>query len=231
MFIVDGIQGKVLLTYSDLMQISKIINDNIFIVFPSLKGIYDYFIEIVRIVSDFNLPIWWITPCGLKITQHYLKVKENKTQFNVFNQAKKLVIREKTDELSKARQIQGIIPNVIHSLDASHLIKVISSSKKEDYYPIIAIHDCFGTHPNKMQKLETNVKLEFISLYSQQNYLKSFHKNVINNFRTNNFKVKYANKHYYVFSEFKNEWIQLPNIPKLGNLDLNQIKESKYMIT
>lgn len=231
LFIVDGIQGKVLLTYSDLMQISKIINDNIFIVFPSLKGIYDYFIEIVRIVSDFNLPIWWITPCGLKITQHYLKVKENKTQFNVFNQAKKLVIREKTDELSKARQIQGIIPNVIHSLDASHLIKVISSSKKEDYYPIIAIHDCFGTHPNKMQKLETNVKLEFISLYSQQNYLKSFHKNVINNFRTNNFKVKYANKHYYVFSELKNEWIQLPNIPKLGNLDLNQIKESSYMIT
>ncbi len=141
----------------------------------------------------------------MRITQHYLKVKENKTQFNVFNQAKKLVIRDKTDELSKARQIQGVIPNVIHSLDATHLIKVICLSKKKGFYPIIAIHDCFGTHPNKMGKLETSVKMEFISLYGRENYLKSFHKNIINNLRINNFEVKYVKKHYYVYSDIKDE--------------------------
>jgi DNA-directed RNA polymerase len=90
----------------------------------------------------------------LKITQHYLKVEENKADFYIFNTAKKLVIKETTDILNKDRQKQGVIPNVIHSMDATHLIKVVLSAKKEEYYPIVTIHDCFGTHPNKMEKLE-----------------------------------------------------------------------------
>ncbi len=49
--------------------------------------------------------------------------------------------------------------------------------------------------------------------------------------RTNNIKVKYEDKSYFVYSEINDTWVKLPNKPKLGNLDLNIIKQSKYMIT
>ena len=36
-------------------------------------------------------------------------------------------------------------------LDATHLILLINNSEIEGFGPIITIHDCFGTHPNKME--------------------------------------------------------------------------------
>jgi DNA-directed RNA polymerase len=36
---------------------------------------------------------------------------------------KTLVLKEFEDEINSRKQIQAIIPNIIHSLDASHLIK------------------------------------------------------------------------------------------------------------
>jgi len=42
-----------------------------FIVFPALRVIYDYFMEMTRIMVKLNLPISWITPAGLEITQEY----------------------------------------------------------------------------------------------------------------------------------------------------------------
>jgi hypothetical protein len=57
LYIVEGKNGNVLLTNKDLMRIAEIINNYIFLAFPSLKTIYDYFIEIVEILSHFNLPL------------------------------------------------------------------------------------------------------------------------------------------------------------------------------
>ncbi len=54
--------------------------------------------------------------------------------------------------------IQAIIPNFIHSLDASHLINLINNAIKDNFTPIISVHDCFGTLPNKMGELEHRVK-------------------------------------------------------------------------
>ena len=73
-----------------------------------------------------------------------------------------IVIKEFTEKLDKRKQNQAIIPNIIHSLDANHLMSVINYSYKHLPFPIITIHDCFGTHPNHMEDLEKIVKLEFI---------------------------------------------------------------------
>lgn len=58
---------------------------------------------------------------------------------------KTFVLRSVTDELNSAKQINAAIPNIIYSLDASHLIKVVVSSLKWGYYPIITIHDWYSS--------------------------------------------------------------------------------------
>ena len=59
------------------------------------------------------------------------------------------------------KQKQAIIPNVIHSLDATHLANIINNNNIQ----IIGIHDCFGALPNEIEILEKSVREEFISLY------------------------------------------------------------------
>ena len=51
------------------------------------------------------------------------------------------------------KQRSAIIPNVIHSLDASHLMNVINTAFTKGINDLITVHDCFGTHPNNLSLL------------------------------------------------------------------------------
>jgi len=100
---------------------------------------------------DLGIPITWITPSGFKITQQYLKSKQTVISTKLFKQTKKMVIRESLNELDKLKQTNAIIPNIILSLDAkrTHLINLVNKYQDQGFAPIITIHDCFGTLPNK----------------------------------------------------------------------------------
>src|ERR1700726_4592241 len=101
-----------------------------------------------------GIPLYWITPSGMKITQHYLKSKKVSIAISFTGKIKKFIFKESINELNTLKQKQAIIPNIIHSLDATHLINLINKANHLSFKPIISIHDCFGTHPNKMEELE-----------------------------------------------------------------------------
>ena len=164
----------------------------------------------------------------MKITQKYLKQKKKIVSISIFGKTKKLVIKENTNKLNNVKQAQAIIPNIIHSLDATHLMYIINSAEKNNFTPIITVHDCFGTLPNLMGKLEHDVKKQFILLYSQNNFLDNFHQRFIQNIIDNQFEIKnIEGKDYVIFEEKK---LEIPEKPKLGELDLENIINSKYMI-
>lgn len=222
---------SILLNKSDIFKIAEIINNQIFVIFPSLNNIYSYFIETAKIMVDLGIPITWITPSGLKITQHYLKSKQTVISTKLFKQTKKMVIRESLNETDKLKQSNAIIPNIIHSLDATHLINLINNAQDQSFTPIITVHDCFGTHPNKMDELAFKVRKEFILLYSQNNFLATYHNRLIQSIKDNNYKVIFneEEKSNYVINNYRA--IKIPNVPKLGELDLKKIIDSKYMIS
>jgi DNA-directed RNA polymerase len=139
-------------------------------------------------------------------------------------------LREWSDELDTRKQSQAIIPNIIHSLDASHLMNVILTAKKQSISPVITVHDCYGTHPNLMGELEYSVKKEFVLLYTKNKFLSTFHKRVLQSIKDNNFKIVELNNKHYVELEATNKLLEIPILPKLGKLDLERIVDSKYMI-
>jgi DNA-directed RNA polymerase len=99
-----------------------------------------------------------------------------------------MVIRKWINKVDKGKQTSAIIPNIIHSLDSSHLINVIISANKNNINPVITVHDCFGCHPNNLQSLSHLVKIEFIKLYSNSNFLETFHNRNIQNILDNEWK-------------------------------------------
>lgn len=192
-----------------------------------------------KLMLKLNIPLTWITPNGLTITQHYLKYKKTTVAIKFANKTKRVVLREWTEDINKIKQVQAIIPNIIHSLDANHLIELINNSNIQRFGPIITIHDCFGTLPNRMKRLEFMVKKEFIELYSQDNYLQTFHCRILQSIKDNRFEIVEMNNNSYVdlcsHLDFPScgpySQILIPKVPKLGSLDLKEIINSKYMIT
>jgi DNA-directed RNA polymerase len=57
----------------------------------------------------------------------------------------------------------GIMPNMVHSLDASNIYAMLKDLSGN--VPIFTIHDCFGGLAFDMAAIEISVKNAFISLY------------------------------------------------------------------
>jgi DNA-directed RNA polymerase len=64
---------------------------------------------------------------------------------------------------SKGRQAQGASPNIIHSLDATHLTMVVCASP----FDVVTIHDSFGASLADMADLFCIVREQFVELYKQ----------------------------------------------------------------
>ena len=234
---------EILVPYIDVYKISEIIKDSSFNVYPCLRDIYNYFINSAKLMLNLNIPIVWFTPAGLEISQSYFLSETNKVKLSYFGNTRTSVIREWSTIIDKNKQNQSIVPNIIHSLDASHLINVINNGYSKNITPIISIHDCFGTHPNMMNKLANLIRSEFVLLYTQENFLKKYNEKVINSIKDNNFEIieKDGNKYveYYKikkkkdgtkYTSNKRNFLLIPFIPKMGDLDLKQIIKATYLI-
>lgn len=126
------------------------------------------------------------------------------------------------------KQVQALIPNIIHSLDACHLINVINNINGY----IIPVHDCFGTHPNDMSYLGEIIRVEFIKLYTNPSFLQSLHDKILVDIKSYGFEIKQDDSTKYVeLNKRKIVKVIIPNLPPTGDLDLNLIIKSKYMIS
>lgn len=68
----------------------------------------------------------------------------------------------------------SIVPNIIHSLDASHLLDTVTRCFDSNF-DVMTIHDCFGVHPNNIETLRFHLKSVFINMYISNDWLSSFH--------------------------------------------------------
>nr|YP_010130204.1 DNA-dependent RNA polymerase [Clavaria fumosa]QPZ51106.1 DNA-dependent RNA polymerase [Clavaria fumosa] len=102
----------------ELDKIAEIIHKANFKIYPSLDVIYKYFINMTKVLNKLEIPVILFTPCGLEIIQNYYVSKQNKVAINFAGKTKKMVIKEWIKKVDKNKQRGGIIPNIIHSLDA-----------------------------------------------------------------------------------------------------------------
>jgi DNA-directed RNA polymerase len=66
-----------------------------------------------------------------------------------------------TSIASKDKQSQGAAPNIIHSLDAAHLMMTTCAAP----FPITTIHDSYGALLSDMDQLFVEVRKQFVELY------------------------------------------------------------------
>ena len=239
------------LTYKEVFHLAKIMHETLFNYYPALKQLFEYFVSICLAFTKLDIPILWYPPSGLKIQQRYLKTAKAKVSISVGRgKIKTVVLNKKLDKTNTRAQTQAIIPNIIHSMDSAHLILILNKIVNQNNLnnPVISIHDCFGTLPNNMISLENLVKLEFINLYSKKEFLENFNNDLINILDKNKiyYEINKLEHKVYIYldrsNDYKNTTISLnknkklePIVfwlpPKVGNLNLDRIKDSNYLIT
>ena len=151
--------------------------------------------------------IFWTAPLsGFPVLQRYHADTGERIQLFVGSQRIQVCTGELSEkELNTRRQVSGISPNVIHSLDAAMLVETVNRMSKTGIKSFAMIHDSYGTHACDIPVMHEILRHVFVTIYSDRN----------------------------VLQELKNSWeslygVKLPEVPEMGSLDLRQTNYSRY---
>ena len=167
--------------------------------------------KVTRMLAKAGYPVTWKTPLGLTVTQknHKQKLKRIKTYWGgvcVF-----LSLQEDLDTLNAAQMANGIVPNFIHSLDATHLLKtVLLMNEKYGLTNFSMIHDSYGVHAADVDEMHSCIREAFFDMYGHESLLDKFFVDI----------VAVIDDPELINS--------LPKPPALGNLDPNEIFTANY---
>lgn len=146
--------------------------------------------------------IKWITPSGFPVIQTYWEDEMHRINTKLCGNAK-LSFRREVDQSKASRHRNGIAPNFVHSLDASHLTLVVLRAKAEGIDAFAMIHDDYGTHAADTAVLYRIIREVFVEMYTRHD----------------------------VLEEFRAAYSFLPEPPPMGTLDLNAVMDSPYFFS
>jgi DNA-directed RNA polymerase, mitochondrial len=206
-----GIQFQGIDATSDLWPHCKYLASHIYeaigeVVISSRVGM-KWLQDVSRVMSKADRPIYWTLPTGFIVKQKYIKsvVKQIKTVINGRMASLYAGVLHDDQRMDKSRQVNGIAPNFVHSLDACHLMMTIVKAK--DKYGIedfSVVHDSFGTHACDIEQLGMVLRETFCDLYTGDILL--------------NFKKEQRD-------------IKLPELPQFGELDIKEVMDSEFFFS
>ena len=139
-----------------------------------------------------------------------------------------MALKLPTDKIDRRRQRDGLMPNVIHSFDASNIVKTVDLLKTNQV-EIFTIHDCFASHAANVATVQREVKRGFISLYVNENRIAALHNDWLNALANQDpSRITVDRDKGLVYIDKKEH--KIPTVPPMGKLDISEIEKSKYMV-
>ena len=100
-------------------------------------------------------------------------MKSHKIRKSLIKRSKPISILIPTENIDYKNLKMGLMPNLIHSLDASNIHLLIGNILKLnlEYINLYTIHDCFASYKHSIAIIELLVKHSFIGLYFKEDFL------------------------------------------------------------
>jgi DNA-directed RNA polymerase len=150
--------------YAAASYLAGVTLDSIGDVCPAAKAIMDWLRLCARkIVTEAEQSIQWTTPLGFPVVQPYKKWRE--VEIRTILHRVKLALDDEGLPPFVSRQVNGIAPNFIHSLDATHMFNTAAAARQRGI-AFVAVHDAFWTHAADADDLCDLTRREFVSLHS-----------------------------------------------------------------
>ncbi|NUX98774.1 DNA-directed RNA polymerase [Paraburkholderia youngii] len=144
--------------------------------------------------------IGWTTPSGFVVEQSYNEIDIVRVNTKLLGHTIIKVFGGMTDTPSASKHKNGIAPNFVHSLDASHLTLTVQECKGLGINSLAMIHDDYGTHAADTQKLYEAIRRTFVRMYEDNDPL----------------------------ATFRDQFEDLPALPSRGDLNLADVLKSQF---
>ena len=194
--------------FDNSREMAAVVDEAISRVVVKAREAMDWLKEVAKVAASDKLPIYWEAPSGFLVVQDYRILEGQRIASYIGGERIRLTLQIETDVLDTKKQAQGIAPNFIHSMDASHMVNTINRCLDKGVTSLAMIHDSYGTHAADADTLSSELREAFIEQYSGD---------VLGGFLE---QIK---------GQLPPELIdKLPPRPKLGTLDISQVRHSRY---
>ena len=178
-------------------------------VIPSAIEGMDFLKQCVAVFNELEMPVSWTTPTGQTVQQY--KIQTQTKKIDTYQGSHRLQVRlkeAKEHKLHSSKQKSGIAPNLIHSLDASHLSLTVKRCQEQGIDHFGMVHDSYGTHAADMGTMYHTLRQAFVDIYSQDVLA-----DIVEQFK----------------AQLPEESIEgLPEMPTYGTLDISEVLSSEY---
>lgn len=196
---------------------------------PKADEAATYIQAIAGILAHESLSMIWTTPTGLPVVQRYCEFTSKQINLwlydrkvsvptgddkvdaegNILSRVRLLVREAPTNRVAKKRMRSAASPNLVHSMDGSHLQLAVAMAKAQGINHFMMIHDSFGTHAGNMTLFNRVIREAFVAMYTDYCPLTELDT--------------------YARSVLSEEGIEkLPPVPAKGTLDLSLVLQSPY---
>lgn len=167
----------------------------------------DWLRGMARVVNAKHNYFEWLTPLGLLVHQEYQNRTKKEIRTELYGSILKTFVRiNQENTLDKQRQVNGICPNFIHSLDASCLMLYLNKCKKAGITSFMTVHDCYGTLAPDTEMSAKLLREAFVEIYKQP---------ILDNFVGD-------------VRAIVGEDVELPEQPEKGELEIEEVLRSEY---
>jgi len=173
-----------------------------------------WFQQVARACCKAKIDIRWVTPSGFPVVQDYPKSLTKMVKSTLAGKVRyhKLAVDQR--KMSMRRQVNGISPNYVHSLDSACLHQTVFDLPEIKNFAMI--HDSFGVVAADAKSMAETLR---------KVYAKIFRENLLNKFREE------INKYIEGANKMKRHSCILPPLPKLGDLDVSKLELSNYFFS
>lgn len=169
-------------------------------------GAMDWLQASARVAAREGLPVRWTTPTGFVVQQAYRLPNAKRLALTFQDVRIRVSLDQDGGNLDKRKQANGISPNFVHSMDAAHMQRTVNRCHAEGIRSFSLIHDSYGTHAGNAWALAQFLREAFVCIYSDDIL---------------------ANLKAELEAQLPDGEV-LPDLPPMGDLDLQLVQESAF---
>ncbi len=199
--------------FSDCRWLAKIVWEKMEQEIDLEAQLMNWFQDCSKLFAKANLKMKWTTPMGFPVEMDYRYDVPFRVKTAIAGSLVYTTYRREINKKDARRYSSSCSPNIVHSLDGA-INQAVALYCKNDEQPIenlLMVHDSFATTPNRIDQLNVIIRKAVIDLF-KDDYL----------------EVLYKDWEAQLPSKFKS---RLTKPPAKGNLDINEIANSKYFFS
>jgi DNA-directed RNA polymerase len=204
----EQVQAKTGAPEGECLWLANQINACFTEVAPGMLGAMAYLQAVTDVLTECGKPLQWTTPAGLVVTQERFNEESVRIDTSVLGVRKSRTFYYTLDTLSKRGQRAGVSPNFVHGVDAAHMVRTVNALYRKGVRNFWMIHDSFGAPFAQCGEVFNSTREEFVELMSTD-LLANWTAEV-----TADLPAKAKEK--------------LPELPKYGSLNLNNVRDSLF---